>query len=184
MFYEMNIAGLTRRLPLCPISDTLYIGAFIIFGDVELTTAAASELLRRAPEYDVLITAESKGIPLAYEMARQRNDSKYLIARKAPKFYMKNIFSTEVNSITTANTQILYIDGDDAAYLKDKRVLIVDDVISTGESLKAVETLVNKAGGNIVARMAILAEGDATHRDDIIFLEKLPLFNADGTPRE
>ena len=94
---------------------------------------------------------------------------------------LKDIFSTEVNSITTAKTQVLCIDGEDAAYMKDKRVIIVDDVISTGESLKAVEKLVRKAGGNVVARMAILAEGDAKDRDDILFLEHLPLFNADGT---
>ena len=184
MFYELNVAGLKRQLPLCRVSDTLYIGAFVIFGDVELTEACARELLKVAPEHDILITAESKGIPLVYEMARQNNDPKYLIARKAPKLYMKDIFSTEVNSITTAKTQVLCIDGEDAAYMKDKRVIIVDDVISTGESLKAVEKLVRKAGGNVVARMAILAEGDAKDRDDIIFLEHLPLFNADGSEKE
>ena len=184
MYYEMNVAGLTRQLPLCRVSDTLYIGAFVIFGDVELTTACAAELLKKAPEHDILITAESKGIPLVYEMARQSGENKYLIARKAPKLYMKDIFSTEVNSITTAKTQVLCIDGEDAAMMYGKRVIIVDDVISTGESLKAVEKLVRKAGGNVVARMAILAEGDAKDRDDIIYLEKLPLFNADGSEKE
>ncbi len=184
MFYELKVAGLTRQLPLCRVSDTLYIGAFVIFGDVELTTACAAELLKKAPEHDILITAESKGIPLVYEMARQSGENKYLIARKAPKLYMKDIFSTEVNSITTAKTQVLCIDGEDAAMMYGKRVIIVDDVISTGESLKAVEKLVRKAGGNVVARMAILAEGDAKDRDDIIYLEKLPLFNADGSEKE
>ncbi len=184
MYYEMKVAGLTRQLPLCRVSDTLYIGAFVIFGDVELTEACARELLKVAPEHDILITAESKGIPLVYEMARQNGENKYLIARKAPKLYMKDIFSTEVHSITTAKTQILCIDGEDAALMRGKRVIIVDDVISTGESLKAVEKLVRKAGGNIVGRMAILAEGDAKDRDDIIYLEKLPLFNADGTEKE
>ena len=184
MYYEMKVAGLTRQLPLCRVSDTLYIGAFVIFGDVELTEACARELLKIAPEHDILITAESKGIPLVYEMARQNGENKYLIARKAPKLYMKDIFSTEVHSITTAKTQVLCIDGEDAALMRGKRVIIVDDVISTGESLKAVEKLVRKAGGNIVGRMAILAEGDAKDRDDIIYLEKLPLFNADGTEKE
>lgn len=184
MFYEMKVAGLTRRLPLCRVSDTMYIGAFVIFGDVELTVNAARDLLKKAPEYDVLITAESKGIPLVYEMARQHSDPKYLIARKAPKLYMKDIFSTEVNSITTAKTQVLCIDGEDAEYMRGKRVVIVDDVISTGESLKAVEKLVRKAGGEVVGRMAILAEGDAKDRNDIIFLEHLPLFNADGSEKE
>ena len=184
MYYEMKVAGLTRQLPLCRVSDTLYIGAFVIFGDVELTEACARELLKVAPEHDILITAESKGIPLVYEMARQSGENKYLIARKAPKLYMKDIFSTEVNSITTAKTQVLCIDGEDAALMRGKRVIIVDDVISTGESLRAVEKLVRKAGGQVVGRMAILAEGDAKDRDDIIYLEKLPLFNADGSEKE
>ena len=182
MYHEMKIAGLTRRLPLCRVSDTLYIGAFVIFGDVELTVNCARELLKIAPEHDVIITAESKGIPLAYEMARQEGVNRYIIARKAPKLYMKNVFQTEVHSITTAKMQVLCLDGDDAEYLRGKRVLIVDDVISTGESLRALEELVNKAGGNIAGRMAILAEGDATKRDDIIYLEKLPLFDKDGKP--
>ena len=184
MYYEMKVAGLNRRLPLCPLNDKLMIGAFVIFGDVELTSACARELLKRAPEHDVLITAESKGIPLAYEMARQEGGSRYLLARKAPKLYMKNVFTVEVNSITTANRQVLCLDGEDAEYMKGKRVIIVDDVISTGESLKALETLVERAGGQIVGRMAILAEGDAQTREDIIYLEKLPLFNAEGQPLE
>ena len=163
------------------MTDDLYIGAFVIFGDVELTVACARELLKKAPEYDVLITAESKGIPLCYEMARQAGTNRYLLARKAPKLYMKNVFTVKVNSITTDHEQTLCLDGDDAEYMKGKRVLIVDDVISTGESLRAIEELVKQAGGNIVGKMAILAEGDATERDDIIYLEKLPLFNADGT---
>ena len=181
MTYPMTIAGLKRELPLCPVTDDLYIGAFVIFGDVELTVACARELLKKAPEYDVLITAESKGIPLCYEMARQAGTNRYLLARKAPKLYMKNVFTVKVNSITTDHEQTLCLDGDDAEYMKGKRVLIVDDVISTGESLRAIEELVKQAGGNIVGKMAILAEGDATERDDIIYLEKLPLFNPDGT---
>ena len=180
----MNVAGLKRQLPLCRVSDSLYIGAFVIFGDVELTVRTAEALLAKAPAHDVIITAESKGIPLAYEMARQEGVNRYIIARKAPKLYMKNVFTTEVKSITTAKTQVLCLDGDDAAYLRGKRVLIVDDVISTGESLNAVETLVNQAGGNIVGKMAVMAEGDAQNRTDIIYLEKLPLFNPDGTIKE
>lgn len=181
MKYTMKIAGLTRDLPLCPLNDQLYIAAFVIFGDVELTEACAAELLKRAPEYDVLISAESKGIPLVYEMARQSGNNRYLLARKSPKLYMKDVLTVEDQSITTAHKQMLCIDGNDAEYMKGKRVLIVDDVISTGGSLSAIETLVKRAGGNIVGKMAILAEGDAQTRDDIIYLEKLPLFNADGT---
>ncbi|MBR3107988.1 MAG: adenine phosphoribosyltransferase [Clostridia bacterium] len=184
MSYPMRVAGLTRDLPLCKVTDDLYIGAFVIFGDVELTVACARELLKKAPEYDVLITAESKGIPLAYEMARQAGTNRYLLARKSPKLYMRNVFTVKVNSITTAKEQMLCIDQDDVDFMQGKRVLIVDDVISTGESLRAVEELVKQAGGQVVGRMAILAEGNATTRDDIIYLEKLPLFNPDGTVKE
>ncbi len=181
MFYEMEIAGLKRQLPLCPVTDDLYIGAFIMFGDVDITVAAAEELLKKAPEFDVIVTAESKGIPLAHEMARQANHADYVVARKGAKLYMKNIIETEVDSITTDHIQTLCIGQDEADMLCGRRVLIVDDVISTGESLKSIEKLVDQVGGNIVGRMAVLAEGEAADRDDILFLEKLPLFNADGT---
>ncbi len=184
MFHEMTIAGLKRQLPLCPINDELYIAAFIMFSDVEITKAAAEELLKRSPEFDVIITAESKGIPLAYEMARQAGTDDYIVARKAPKLYMQNVISTEVNSITTDHIQTLCLGQKEAEMMKGKRILIVDDVISTGESLKSLETLVNQVGGNIVGKATVLAEGDAADRDDIIFLEKLPLFNADGTIKE
>ncbi|MDI9519759.1 MAG: phosphoribosyltransferase family protein [Bacillota bacterium] len=184
MEYNIEVAGLKRSLPLCRVNEDLYIGAFVIFGDVELTMACARDLLKIAPPHDVLITAESKGIPLVYEMARQSGENRYLIARKAPKLYMRNVFSTEVTSITTVNRQMLFIDQNDVDYMRGKRVLIVDDVISTGESLKAVEKLVAEAGGILAGKMAILAEGSAMKRDDILFLQTLPLFNADGTEKE
>ena len=184
MYYRMNVAGLDRDLPVCPVTDELYIAGFVIFGDQELTVACARELLARAPAYDYIITAEAKGIPLAHEMARQAGDAKYILARKAPKLYMKEVFSSTVKSITTAKEQTLYLDGADAELMKGKRILLVDDVISTGESLKALEVLVEKAGGIICGRMAILAEGDAQDREDLIYLEKLPLFNPDGTVKE
>jgi len=180
LYYKMNVAGLDRDLPLCPLNDKLMIGAFVIFGDMELTTACAKALLERIPEHDVMITAESKGIPLICEMSRLLGNERYVLARKAPKLYMKNVIKVTVNSITTDHQQTLCLDGADAEYMKGKRVVIVDDVISTGESLRALEELVTKAGGDVVGRMAILAEGDATERTDIIYLEKLPLFNADG----
>ena len=180
MYHTITIAGLERNLPLCPINDTLYIGAFVIFGDPELTTACAAELLRRAPEYDYLLTAEAKGIPLVHEMARLAGNQKYFLARKAPKLYMTGVFESTVRSITTAREQKLYLDIADAELMRGKRILIVDDVISTGESLRAMENLVEKAGGIICGRMAILAEGDAQNREDLIYLEKLPLFNEKG----
>lgn len=173
--YKMTIAGLERELPLCPLNDKIDIAAFIMFSDVEITVKSAEALIKKCPECDVILTAESKGIPLAYEMAKQLGIP-YVVARKSVKLYMKNVVSVEVKSITTANAQTLYLDGSKADMLKGKRVLIADDVISTGESLKALEKLVETAGGIITAKVAVLAEGDASERDDIIFLEKLPLF--------
>ncbi len=176
-FYTLKVAGLERQLPICPINEKLYIAGFVMFSDVELTVATATELIKKVPEHDVIVTAESKGIPLAYEMARQLNE-KYIVARKMNKLYMQEPIHVDVKSITTEKVQTLFLDSVEADYLKGKRVLIVDDVISTGESLHALESLVTSAGGNIVGRAAVLAEGDAADRDDIIFLEKLPLFFA------
>ena len=181
--YSMEIAGLKRELPLCKITDDLYIGAFICFGDAELTVACARDLLKLIPaeEYDYLFTAEAKSIPLIHEMARQSGAEKYFIARKGAKAYMPDPLCVEDKSITTAGTQKLYLGRDDADLIRGKRILIIDDVISTGESLKALEALVEQAGGEVCGRMAILAEGDAIDRKDITYLEPLPLFNADGT---
>ena len=184
MVYRMNVAALERDLPICKVTDDLYIAGFVVFGDQELTVACARELVARAPEYDYLITAEAKGIPIAHEMARQTGAQKYFLARKGPKLYMTGVFESSVKSITTAKEQKLYLDTADAELMKGKRILIVDDVISTGESLLALEKLVEKAGGIVAGRMAVLAEGDAQDREDIIYLEKLPLFNPDGTIKE
>ena len=182
MTYPITIAGLKRELPLCPLTDDLMIGAFVIFGDVELTCASAKALLEKAPEYDYLLAPEAKAIPLIHEMARQSGRNEYMLVRKAKKLYMDGVFETEVKSITTEAVQKLYMDGADARKLSGKRVLVLDDVISTGESIAAVEKLVQDAGGIVVGRMAILAEGDAANRDDILFLEKLPLFDGEGNP--
>ena len=180
MFHEMTIAGCKRQLPLCKLNDELMIGAFVIIGDQELTVACARDLLKLAPEYDYIISAEAKGIPLAHEMARQHGDKKYMVARKGVKLYMTGVFKAEVRSITTDRLQTLYLDSADAELMKGKRILIVDDVISTGESLYALQELVRQAGGEICGNLAILAEGDAARRDDIKFLEELPLFNSKG----
>jgi adenine phosphoribosyltransferase len=181
MTYEMDIAGLKRDLTICPVTDDLSIGAFVMFGDVELTVHCAAELLKLAPEYDYLIAPEAKAIPLLYEMARQSGAEKYFLARKGAKAYMSGVFEVEVKSITTAAVQKLVIDTADAEMIRGKRMLILDDVISTGESLRAMETLVTEAGGIIAGKMAVLAEGDAINRDDIIVLAPLPLFNPDGS---
>ena len=185
MKYTMNIAGLDRDLPLCKVADDLYIGAFVMFGDAEITVACARELLARAPKhYDYLLTAEAKSIPLIHEMARQSGAKTYFIARKGMKVYLTDPIHVTVHSITTQHEQDLYLSGEDAARIRGKRILIVDDVISTGDSLKAMEELVVDAGGTVAGRMAVLAEGDAQNRDDIIYLNPLPLFNADGTVKE
>ena len=174
-FYTMKIAGLERNLQLCKLNDKMDIAAFIIFCDVELTVAAISELLKKCPEFDYIVTPEAKGIPLAYEMSRQ-SGKKYIIVRKGAKLYMKEPVSVNVRSITTDAVQTAFLDSAEGEQMRGKRVLILDDVISTGESLKATETLLKKFDVNIVGRAAVLAEGDAADRDDIIFLEKLPLF--------
>ena len=184
MTYEISVAGLKRDLPICKLNDSLSIAAFVIFGDVELTCACAKALLEKAPEFDYMVAPEAKAIPLIHEMARQSGRNDYFLVRKNKKAYMDGVFEVEDKSITTAGTQKLYMDGADAKKMKGKRILVLDDVISTGGSIAAVENLVNQAGGIIVGKMAILAEGDAAKRDDIIFLEKLPLFTADGKPIE
>lgn len=183
MTYEMDIAGMKRDLPLCRVTDDLYIGAFVIFGDVELTVHCATALLKLAPDYDYLIAPEAKAIPLLYEMARQSGAEKYFLARKKAKAYMSEVFAVDVTSITTQGVQTLVMDREEARQMEGKRMLILDDVISTGESLRAMEVLVEKAGGIVAGKMAILAEGEAAKREDIITLAALPLFNADGTPK-
>ena len=181
-YYKMTVAGLERELPICPLTDDLMIAGFVIFGDPELTTACAEELLKIAPEYDYMITAEEKGIPLVHEMARLAGNQKYFLARKKAKAYMTGVFDVEVNSITTQSTQHLYLDTADAELMKGKKILLVDDVVSLGESMRALEILVESAGGIICGKMTVLAEGKAADRDDLIYLEKLPLFDKDGNP--
>ena len=182
-YYTMKIAGLERRLEKFPVNEKMDIAAFIIFGDVELTIAGCEELRKKLPEFDVILTPEAKSIPIAYEMARQTGKP-YIIARKGMKVYMPHPLHVTVRSITTQHDQDLYLSGEEADKIRGKRVLIVDDVISTGESLRAMEELVEKAGGTVAGRMAVLAEGDAQERKDIVYLNKLPVFNADGTVKE
>lgn len=183
MFYEMEIAGLKRNLPLFKVNDELQIAAFVMFGDVEITVASAKALLEKAPEFDILMTAEAKSIPLIHEMSKQAGHNDYVVARKGVKVYMANSIMVEVNSITTQSTQKLYLGEDEVNKIKGKRVVIIDDVISTGDSIKALELLADKAGANIVGKMSVLAEGDAMDRKDIVALHKLPLFDKDGQPK-
>ncbi len=173
-YYRVDIAGMQRDLLRCPLNEHLDIAAFILFGDVEITVHSAAELIKRLPEFDYIITPEAKSIPLAYEMSRQ-SGKKYFVARKKPKLYMKEPVIVDVKSITTASQQTLILDSVEGEQLRGKRVVIVDDVISTGESLKAMEALLSKFDANIVGEAAVLAEGDAAERDDIVFLGVIPL---------
>jgi adenine phosphoribosyltransferase len=179
-YYNLKVAGVERALNICPVTEDLYIAGFLLTGDAPLSEACAKALLEKAPEYDYIITAEAKGIPLAHEMARQHGDEKYIVARKKAKAYMSGVFEVDVTSITTKGSQKLYLDTAEADMMKGKRILIADDVVSTGESLVALEKLVNAAGGNIVGKMFVLAEGSSADREDIIYLEKLPLFDKEG----
>ena len=174
--YTLNVAGLTRELPIIKLSYDLSIASFVILGDTEIVRKTAPIIAKKLPEVDFIVTAEAKGIPLAYEISRVLNLNEYVVARKSVKAYMEEPIEVEVNSITTTNSQKLYLNNQDAKKIKGKRVALVDDVISTGQSLKALERLVEKAGGKVVAKAAILAEGDAKNRKDIIFLEALPTF--------
>ncbi len=180
--YPIDIKGMKRDLPICPINEDLYIAGFVIVGDTELSEHCAKELLKLVPKYDYILTAETKGIPLAHDMARLTGQKKFLVARKGLKAYMVNPISASVESITTKGQQHLYLDENDALCIKNHRILVVDDVVSTGRSLEALELLVNKCGGEIAGRMTILAEGEAAARNDITYLQKLPLFNKEGKP--
>lgn len=184
--YELTVCGVERSLPLIPIDENSAYASFVVIGDTELVERAAKELAGQIPPVDVVMTAEAKGIALAYELSRRLGLKEFIVARKSVKSYMKNPISQSVHSITTKGEQHVYLDEADGAKLRGKRVCVVDDVISTGESLRAVEELAGKAGGTVVCRAAILAEGEAAERKDILFLEKLPLFQkaADGTYEE
>ena len=174
--YTLHVAGLTRELPIIKLSYDLSLASFVILGDTEIVKKTAPMIAKKLPEVDFVVTAEAKGIPLAYEISKILNLNEYIVARKTVKAYMEEPIEVEVNSITTTNSQKLYLNNQDANKIKGKRVALIDDVISTGQSLKALERLVEKAGANVVAKAAILAEGDAKDRKDIIFLEALPTF--------
>lgn len=181
-YYEITLGGVKRQLPICPLTDDLYIAGFVTTGDPELSEACAKILIDKLPEHDYMLTAEAKGIPITHELAKLLGNERYILARKIPKLYMKGVFEVDVKSITTARAQKLYLDQTEADMMKGKKILLVDDVVSTGESMAALEKIVLAAGGEVAGRVCILAEGDAANRDDIIFIEKLPLFNKDGEP--
>jgi adenine phosphoribosyltransferase len=176
-YYELHVAGLIRRLPIIALTEKLSIASFVILGDCELITMSAPLIAKKLPPVDYLLTAEAKGIPLVNEVCRLLKLPQYIVARKSIKPYMENPIIDEVVSITTQQKQCLVMNGTDASTISGKRVAILDDVISTGESINGLERLAIKAGAEVVARAAILAEGDAAQREDILYLEKLPLFD-------
>lgn len=178
--YTMELCGVKRTLPFIPISDTMAFASFVVLGDTELVSACAPELAKQIGMVDAVVTAEAKGIALAYEISRLMGLKEFIVARKSTKSYMKDVVSASVHSITTAGEQHLYLDGVDAEKIRGKKVCLLDDVISTGESLKALEALMDNAGASVVKKAALLAEGDAASREDIVFLQKLPLFEKTG----
>jgi adenine phosphoribosyltransferase len=177
--YRINVAGIERELVYVPIDSRTAYASFVVIGDTELISCAAKELVKKLEGVEVILTAEAKGIALAYEISRLLNLKEFIVARKSVKSYMKNVISERVQSITTKEGQKLYLDETDANKLKGRNVCIIDDVISTGESLRAIENLAKKAGGFVKYKAAILAEGQAAEREDILFLGKLPLFQID-----
>lgn len=178
--YKLNLLSLERELPIIKIKKDLAIASFVILGDTELIQVAAKELVKKLDNVDVIVTAEAKGIPLAYEISKLLDMKEFIVARKSIKTYMNNPIIEDVQSITTKGKQFLCLDEVEAEKIKGKNVALIDDVISTGESLKTLESLVEKAGGNINKRVSILAEGDAANREDIIFIERLPLFKVES----
>lgn len=181
-YYELHVAGCTRQLPILPVSDTLSIAGFVILGDTEIVTRASEELAARVPkDTDIIMTAETKGIPLAAELARVLGMKRYIVARKSVKAYMQNPIWVEDESITTKGKQRLYLMDTDVEMLHGKNVLLLDDVISTGGSMKAMKALAEKAGAHVIGEAAILAEGNAAKRDDIIFLENSLFLNTNNS---
>lgn len=175
-YHQLTIGNCHRQLPIIEIAPGVRIALFISLGDYEICAEAAPLLAAKLPAADIIITAETKGIAIAQELARVLQMDYFVVARKTAKPYMNSTLQVDVNTITTQKKQTLYLDDLDCKRLHGKRVIIVDDVISTGESLLALEKLVQCAGGNLVAKAAILAEGAAKERQDIIYLDYLPLY--------
>lgn len=175
-YYNLKVCGLERKLPFVKLDENTAYASFVVISDTELIERAGEDLAEQANGAEIILTIEAKGIALAYEISRKLKMKDFVVVRKSVKPYVKSYLQDAVHSITTEGEQEIFLDESDAAKLKGKRVAIVDDVISKGESLAAAERLVERAGGEVCSRLAILAEGKAADRDDITFLEKLPLF--------
>jgi len=180
----LEVCGLHRKLPFVDLSEELAYASFVVISDTELITRAGEELAKYANGAEIILTIEAKGIALAYEISRQLGMQDFVVVRKSIKSYVKSYIQDAVCSITTQGEQKVFLDGADALKLQGKKVAIVDDVVSKGESLAAAERLVKAAGGTVCAKLAILAEGAAADRKDISFLQKLPLFRKENSEYE
>ena len=178
-YCDFELLGIKRKLPFVKVKGRLSLASFVVISDTELVQAAAPELVKRLPEVDLLMTAEAKGIILAYEMSRLMGMKDFIVARKSYKPYMQNALSHTLNSVTTQKQQTLWLDGHDVERIRGKRVAIIDDVFATGESLAAIEALAKDAGANVVARAAILAELESVDRPDLIYLKEHYVFRAE-----
>ena len=177
--YAVEVAGLKRDLRLFEIKPGLKIAILNILGDAEFVQACAKESAQKlkGTEYDLLVTAEAKSIPLAYALAVETKKP-YVVLRKAYKPYMGDALKAETLSITTGQPQTLILDEKDVELMKGKKVVIVDDVISTGSTLQGMKMVIDKAGATVVAEAAIFTEGDRAQWMHIIALGHLPVFTA------
>ena len=175
-FYTIDFDGFEAQLPILPLPSGIKIAFFNLHGNSALTEHCAKQLAPMLKDCDVLITAESKGLQLTHCVARELGQAYYAVARKSKKLYMQDGISVDIqSSITTGAEQKLYLSKHDVDLLKGKKVGIVDDVVSTGASLLGLEAIVEKAGGIIHKKAFVLAEGDAANRDDVVFLDTIPL---------
>lgn len=175
--YPIDIAGVKRDLRLFEVKPGVRIAILNILGDTDLVTAAATGLAHKieSVEYNILVTAEAKSIPLVHALSVETRKP-YVVLRKAYKPYMGDALKSETLSITTGTSQTLYLDEKDRHLVSGNRVVIVDDVISTGSTLQGMRLIMNKAGADIVAEAAILTEGDKAQWEDIIALGHLPVW--------
>ncbi len=180
-YVSVTIAGLHRMLPIYHTHDDTYMGSLDLYGDVEFTVACATALIAKMPPFDLIIAAEPKPLPLVHEIARQMGLMQYIVARKTCHNFINTPISVDVSDITKQRYTALYLDPFDAELMRYKRVMIIDDLISDGYTVRAVEKLVKIVGGTVCCKMCIVAAGDAAYRDDILCLHQLPALRADGT---
>ncbi len=175
-FYKVDLDGFTAELPILPLPSGVSICFFNLHGATDMTEHCGKKLATFAKDCEVVLTAESKGLQLAHVVSRELNMPYYAVARKSKKLYMQDGISVSYgSSITTGKNQEFYLSKHDIELIKGKKVAIVDDVVSTGESLKGLEDLVEKAGGVVTKKLFVLAEGKAKERKDICYIASIPI---------